>query len=78
MLSWQGQRHTCPLKYVAWVRGEWYPPSDIPPEPYPAEVPEVPPEGPPFPEAPEEEPPAPNEVPPRSPPEFVEDTPVVQ
>ncbi len=48
----------------AGLRGEWYPPSDVPPEPYPAEVPELPPDETPLPESPEEEPPGPDETPP--------------
>lgn len=46
------------------LRGEWYPPADVPPEPYPVEVPELPPDETPLPESPEEEPPGPDETPP--------------
>lgn len=51
------------------LRGEWYPPGDVPPEPYPAEVPELPPDETPLPRSPEEEPLGPDETPPPPPPE---------
>lgn len=55
------------LENLFYARGEWQPPGDLPPEPYPPEIPELPPDETPLPEPPEEEPPGPDETPPPPP-----------